>query len=266
MKIPLPRRTPPPRKIATVVKTQRITPAMQRVTLSGDSIVEFPQAHESAHIKLWFAPLGEQPDFDAFKAGDVQYTVRTYTVRHHRPQAQEIDIDFALHGSADDAKSGVANAWAQRCQEGDQVIWAGPGPIKLPTNTASWYAMAADMTGIPAATAALESLAEDATGWAVFEIPSPDDQQPVNAPQGIEVIWVVNADPCQPNGELLKRIQQLPWPNNDVGILVAGESKLVQEIRRHFIDAHDMPRKAMYTSPYWKIGLTEDEHQKAKNS
>ena len=49
-------------------------------------------------------------------------TLRTYTIRDYRengPDGPEIDVDFVLHGSAEDGTAGPAATFATTCSEGD---------------------------------------------------------------------------------------------------------------------------------------------------
>ncbi len=83
---------------------------MQRVTLGGPGLGDFPQGQEGGYLKLF---LGE--------GANGKPIVRTYTIRHQRKDA--LDIDFALHG--DDA-AGPATRWALRAEPGERSWSAAP--------------------------------------------------------------------------------------------------------------------------------------------
>ncbi|WP_192954854.1 siderophore-interacting protein [Gallaecimonas mangrovi] len=254
----------PPRLI-TVHSSTRLTPNMQRVIFSGDNLNDFPEGQEGANFKLLLPQPGDAlPDLNAFPAGEGKKPiVRTYTVRRYDAATQQLTVDFALHG---DQHMGPASQFAVNAKAGDQVGIAGPGPKKLSTLDADWFLFAADMSAIPAAAAVIEELPQDAKGYAFFEIPSADDKQPIDAPAGLSITWLINPDAQNPSSQQLDAIKAIDWPSGRPSIFAAGEGNTVRALRRYFLDEHNIERKAMYASPYWKIGLTEDQHQVQKRS
>lgn len=234
---------------------------MQRVTLGGDDLSDFPAGQESAHIKLMI-PNDDQ-SFSEFlemlENGSKALPRRTYTVRHHRTDAGEMDVDFVVHDGG-----GPACAWALGAKAGDFIGVGGPGPIKQPVSGADWFLFGADMAAIPAAAAALEALPHDAVGHAVFEITGDDDIQPMNAPAGIKLHWLVHADPHTSSEQQLEFFRSLDWPKGTPGIFVAGESGAVSLLRKYLINERGLDKRTMYISAYWKIGLVEDQHQEHK--
>ena len=67
---------------------------------------------------------------------------RSYTVREHRPEAGDIDIDFVAHGD-----QGVAGPWAQAAQPGHQVAILDQGCGFDPIDDADFYLLAGDESG-----------------------------------------------------------------------------------------------------------------------
>lgn len=250
-------------RLLHVIRATRLTPNMHRVTLGGGELADFPTGQESAHIKL-FIPACDQ-SFDAFglqlRSGSKDITRRTYTVRNHRPDVHELDIDFVVHEGG-----GPACDWALRAQPGDFVGVAGPGPIKTPDHGADWFLFGADMAAIPAAAAALEALPQDVIGHAIFEITTDDDIQPVCAPPGIKTHWLVHEDPHTSSLQQLEFFRALDWPAGLPGIFVAGESSAVAGLRSYLTNERRLDRRKMYISAYWKIGLIEDQHQIEKRA
>ncbi|MDA4848157.1 siderophore-interacting protein [Hoeflea poritis] len=241
-------------RLLHVVRAARLTPNMHRVTLGGSELADFPTGQESAHIKL-FVPESGQPaeDFGQLvRAGSKDITRRTYTVRHHRPDAAELDIDFVVHEGG-----GPACDWALRARPGDVIGVAGPGPIKTPDHGADWFLFGADMAAIPAAAAALEALPQDAVGHAIFEITTDDDIQPVRAPAGIKIHWLVHEDPHVSSTQQLEFFRALDWSPGVPGVFVAGESGAVAGLRSYLINERGLDKRKMYISAYWKIGLIE---------
>jgi NADPH-dependent ferric siderophore reductase len=247
-------------RLVRVKRSIRLTPNMQRVTLEGSELVGFPTCHEGAHVRIMLPnPSQSERDFaEQLAAGPKRPITRTYTVRHHRPDMNELDIDFALHAD------GRACQWAVAAEPGDFMAIAGPSAKKMTDFSASWFLLSADMTAIPAAAAVLEDMPNNAVGHAVFEITTEDDRQPVNAPPGIEIQWLVG-DVCgQPCSCQLDAVRDLPWRDSLPGIFVAGESGATKALRHFLCEEKGVDRKCMYASAYWKIGMREDQHRKLK--
>ncbi len=250
-------------RILEVLRSTRLTPSMQRVTLGGTDLSGFPPGQEGNYIKLMIPPAGtSMVNFrTALENGDKNAPRRTYTVRHHRPADNELDVDFVVHEGG-----GPACNWALAAQSGDCVGVGGPGPIKFPDHKAGWFLFGADMSALPAAAAALENLPKNAVGHALFEITCEDDIQEVNAPEGIEIHWLIHDHPHTSSTQQLDLFKALTWPDATPGVFVAGEFTAVAGLRAYLLDEKGLDKRSIYVSSYWKIGLVEDEHRIAKNS
>lgn len=249
-------------RLLTVRRAQRITPNMIRITLSGPELAAIPAGCEGAHCKILLPAAGQtRADFAAQLADGPRPVTRTYTIRHARPEDDEIDIDFVAHGD-----EGPASAWALRAEPGSFCGFAGPGNIKLAEFYADWYLVAADMSALPVAAATLEAMPRDARGLAVIEITSQDDRQAIDAPPGIDVHWSVQPDPHTPSGAQERLIRALDWPKGTVQTCIAGESGVIRALRHFLHGEKGLPRKDTYISGYWKIGVVEDEHRRMKRA
>tara|TARA_R110000823_G_scaffold117504_1_gene241052 strand:+ start:20 stop:592 length:573 start_codon:yes stop_codon:yes gene_type:complete len=180
--------------------------------------------------------------------------MRTYTISGQR--SDEIDVDFVLH-TAD----GPASTWARGARPGDQILVGGPGLKKLVNNDADWYLLVGDMTALPAIAVNLAQLPEDARGYAVLEVVTDEDIQPLQHPENIEIHWVVNAVPNVDTSALLKRIEQLAWLPGQPAVWTACEFHSMRALRTYFKQQRQMPKSHLYISSYWKINSTEDQHK-----
>ncbi|NIB38564.1 siderophore-interacting protein [Pseudomaricurvus alkylphenolicus] len=230
----------------TVVRVRDITPNMRRVTLGGEHYGDFPSDSEGCYVKLCFATDDDSP------------LMRTYTIRHQRHEAMELDIDFALHGD-----NGLASAWAMHAQPGETLRISAPGPAKIPETGSDWYFLAGDMTALPALSVNLEQLPADATGYAVIEVTAPDDKQMLSAPKGIEIHWVINPDDDS-SKSFRETIAGLSWLSGEVYVWAACEFESMRALRRYFRQERSVGKREMYISSYWKRGLSEGEHRKVK--
>ncbi|WP_133012459.1 siderophore-interacting protein [Marinomonas flavescens] len=236
---------PQPREL-TVISTTLVTPHMLRVTLGGENITTMPENQESGHVKLIFPS----------ESGRL---MRTYTIRKQRADA--IDIDFMLH---DD--SGPACSWAKNAKAGDRILVGGPGPKKMIEDSAQWQLLIGDMTALPAISVNLETLPADAKGYAVIEVVSEEDIQPLKHPAGIELKWVVNAHPGSNDLALLEQVKALEWLSDDISVWAACEFGSMKALRRFFKDEKKVEKTNLYISSYWKQGSNEDQHKAVKRA
>jgi len=249
-------------RVLIVKKAWHLTPNMIRVTFAGPELDGFPQGREGGNCKLMLPDIGET--LDAFtqrlQSGPAPVR-RTFTVRHYRADVQELDIDFVDHGD-----NGPASRWANHAQEGAFLGFQGPSPAKVASFNADWYLVAADPSAIPVAAATLEAMPRDAKGIAIFEVPTPEDAQTIDAPEGIEMHWLINPDPTVSSPQQEAVIRDLNWNQGRVQTCIAGESGVIKSLRAFLAQEVKVPREDTYISGYWKIGLIEDEHQKAKRA
>lgn len=252
-----------PRRISAVLEVRsarRVTPNMIRVTLTGRDLSALPAWIAGGHCKLMI-PEPSQSRFafeDRFFNGPTPVT-RTYTIRHARPEACEIDVDFVAHGD-----DGPASAWAGRAQPGDVIGFAGPGMPKLTEFDADFYLIAADMSALPVAAAALEALPREARGMAIFEVTTPEDRQEIDAPAGISQHWLQHPEPHDPSRAQVDMVETMPWPKGRVRTMIAGETGVIRSLRLFLRQDKGLDRARVYASGYWRIGLVEDEHQRVK--
>ncbi len=252
--------TRPPPRILSVKEKTRLTPNMIRITFAGPEIETIRTGCEGANCKLMLPKQGQSREAFALQLQDgPRPTTRTYTVRHLRRDIQELDINFVDHG-----EEGPASAWANAAKPGDFCGFAGPGPVKLAEFYADWYLVAADMSALPVAAAALEAMPRDAKGVAVFEITEASDRQAIDAPAGIDVHWLLHSDPHRPSSAQVDFITEMEWPTGVVQTCIAGESGVIRTLRDYLANQRRIPRKDCYVSGYWRIGLIEDEHQAMK--
>ena len=237
-------RRPAPRELQ-VIRSTYVTPHMLRITLGGDELAGFPPDQESAYIKLLFP----QP-------GEARPLMRTYTVRHQR--ATEIDVDFVIHDIA-----GPASSWALNAKPGDIILVGGPGSKKLINPEADGFVLVGDMTALPAISVNLEQLPADARGYAVLEVHSEADIQPLVHPENVQLHWVINPTP-DPEGVTLRNyLSKLLWPQGQVSVWAACEFASMRMLRQYFRE-QGVAKSHLYISSYWKIGNSEDQHKVAK--
>jgi len=228
---------------------------MRRVSLGGDALNDFPAGQDGGYLKLMI------PSSDDSDRG----FVRTYTIRHQRPDA--LDLDFALHGNnGEGGEGGPAVTWSQTAQPGDKITAGGPGPAKPLAPDADWYFVLGDMTALPAIAVNLASLPPEATGIAVIEIQEEEDRQALKHPAGFEIQWVVNPYPGKSPDQFEKIIRGIPWQTGRVYAWSATEFDVMRRTRAYLRDERGLGSDQLYISSYWKSGLAEDQHREVKQA
>jgi NADPH-dependent ferric siderophore reductase len=235
-----------------VSQSQRISPNMQRITLQGQDLAEFPTSYEGGYVKLVF-PV----------EGSTKVIMRTYTIRKFNPYDLSLDIDLVLHGELD-KHSGPASAWAAHTKLGDTMQMFGPGKVKAASLEANWFLFAGDMTALPAISCQLEQLPENSNGYAVIEINSEQDKQSLQKPDGINILWVINSHPDTENSVLSDAVKTLPWLEGKPSIWAACEFSNMRLLRAYFKKDKQVSRELLYISSYWKMGQSEDKHKVIK--
>ncbi|MFJ4524130.1 siderophore-interacting protein [Streptomyces sp. NPDC088810] len=255
-----------PRKphTAQVMRTERLTPHMQRVVLGGEGLAGFAADTCTDHyVKLLFGADGvtypEPFDLERIRAEfpREQWPVtRTYTVRAWDPGRRELTLDFVIHGD-----EGLAGPWAVRAQPGDTVRLLGPGGAYAPDPEADWHLLAGDESALPAIARALEALPAGARAHAFVEVSGPEEEQKIVT--DVPVVWLHRGD--RPVGEtLVEAVRGLEFPEGRMHAFVHGEAGFVKELRRLLRVEREVPREDLSISGYWRLGHNEDGWQASK--
>src|SRR5262245_33938274 len=163
-----------------VLRVTSLTPHMTRVTVGGPDLADFPAAGTDQNVMLYFYPddvtLPEPLTLESARAmwSHARPMTRTYTISRHDAAAGEIDFDFVLHGS-----HGLASAWAQRVQPGEQVIFVGPSPAYQPSEDVEHFLLAGDETALPAIAAILRGLPAGVRASVRVEVADAAEEQPL---------------------------------------------------------------------------------------
>ena len=234
------------RTVYVVSKTQ-LSPNMIRMVLGGDDLHDFPCNYESGYVKL------------VLQRDDGKALTRSYTVRAFDSSALALTLDFVAHGD-----NGPAAKWARYASKGDSISIGGPGSTKLVDMSADWFFFAGDMTALPAISVNLEKLPSDAKGYAVIEIIDSADKQALKIPAGIQLHWVINPTPDQPNQVLVDAVKQQSWLDGQANVWVASEFETMRQLRRYFRQEKRIDKYQLYASSYWKMGESDEGNKRAK--
>ena len=252
-----PRRPRTPR-LATVLRTSRPTPHLVRVVLGGDGLAGFAPTCTDAYVKLVLPPAGAPYaapfDMDAVQSEqprELWPCLRTYTVRGWDPAAGELVLDVVVHGD-----EGLAGPWAAAARPGDLVQLLGPGGAYEPRGDVDWHLLAGDETALPAITRILAAAPPSTRGVALVEVADAAEEQPLPAPEGVEVRWLHREGTPPGEGTLLAdAVAVLDRPEaEDVFAWVAAESGAVRTIRADLRNRWGLGRAQHHAIGYWRRG------------
>jgi NADPH-dependent ferric siderophore reductase len=258
--------------VAQVVRTERLSASMVRVVAGGPGLASFVASESTdSYVKVVFVhpdtprplPLDDdgRVDLDAVReavAPEHAPRQRSYTVRSFDAAAQELTLDFVVHGD-----EGVAGPWAAGAQPGDQVVFMGPGGGYAPDPAAGRHLLVGDASALPAIAVALEALAPDATGHVVVEVHDAGDEIDLPVPPGVELVWV-HAGDARPGTRLVEAVTGLPWAGDDVHAFVHGEAAAVKELRHHLRVERGLGLDRLSISGYWRLGVDDEGWRASK--
>jgi len=245
---------------------------MQRVVFGGEGFSTFMTRHDNlprqaggaptdCYVKLVFLdPDATYPDpLDLDLAREIVPkaswpVLRTYTVRWVDPQAEELAIDFVVHGD-----EGYAGPWATHAKPGDIMHLRGPSGAYSPDPDADWHLFVGDEAAIPAIGASLERLEAGAKAVAFIEVDDEREQQVFVTQADLDLIWLHRGDAEAGSTELLdEAVRAFDWPPGRVHAFIHGESALLKSVRPFVINDRGVPRENVSVSGYWRRGNSEE--------
>lgn len=243
-------------RVVQVKTVQHLTPRMRRITLHGPELENF---HSGTHLKLLIPPYGITPEWPTqdetgkplWPEEKVRPTMRTYTLRHFRPEQQEIDIDMVLHGK------GIASQWAEGAKVGETVGIIPPGKGSTYTKPAPHYLLAGDHCTLPALMVTLENLPEGSSAEVFMLLPDAQEIQPIHTRADVQIHWLLQ-DRGQTQQDLIRQVKRASFPEGTF-LWAAGESTLVKALREHGLQKGLTPERA-YVLGYWKQDMNETRY------
>ena len=240
-------------RIATVVGNERITPRMARVTLTAPEFAQFRSDAYDDHVKLFIVPQGAQlsapergPNGLIFPEGTPKPDARDYTPRSFDPAAEELVIDFVLHGD------GPAANWADAAKPGDTIGVGGPRASFVVRGAFDWYLLAGDDTALPAIGRRIEELPAGAKVSAFIEVEDGAEEQGFDTAADVNVTWLYRQDASAP--WLLDAVRAAPLPEGTGYAFIAGESSVSVALRDYFVGERGLDPDFVKAAGYWRRG------------
>jgi NADPH-dependent ferric siderophore reductase len=245
----------------TVTSIETLTPRLRRVWFHSDDLSAFASSPDTdRYVKLVFLKEGvtypEPLDVRALRgllpAEDLP-SIRTYTALFPDVEAGTVAIDFVVHGD-----EGVAGPWALKAAPGDRLMVNGPGGAYRPDPAADWHLLVGDESALPAITAALGDMPEDAIVRVVALVDSPDHEVDLPMPAKGELVYL-HRDGADDEGKLVAAVRALDWLPGRVHVFAHGEAQeIMHQVRPHLFRERGLPRSQVSISGYWRRGRSEE--------
>jgi len=253
-----PERPRPRFRTVEVRRVARLGPHMVRVTVGGPELEGFERPAPTQHIKVILPdpdtgrPVLPDPSLPrgASVPGQPRPLMRTYTIRRYDPSAEELDVDFVVHGQ------GAGSEWAERAETGGRIALAGPGgrPYQ-PALDASWYVIAGDESALPAIGTLLERLRSGMKVQVLAEVPEAGDELAWNSQAQVQTTWLHRGSGSTPIGSLAcEALLAASRPEGDGRVWLACEAGVMRRMRRHLLESWGMDPSHIVTRGYWKLG------------
>ena len=236
----------------TVKRLMLSSPRLLRVTLAGD-LDDFVSASFDDHVKLFFPPPGaSRPVLPtvteqgiAFDPSLPRPVARDYTPRHYNRAANELDIEFVLHGE------GPAVSWARNARVGDALGLGGPRGSAILPEGLDWLLLIGDETALPAIARRLEEATPGERILAVMEVDSADAIPEIATQARADLTWL-RRDAGE--GGLPEAVERLGLPGGEGFAWAAGEYAAIRRVRQRLIEVQGLDRQRIRASSYWKQG------------
>jgi NADPH-dependent ferric siderophore reductase len=229
---------------------------MVRLTFAGGDLVDFVGAGPDTFLYLLVPPPGcadlvidRSFSWDTYQElPDATRPVGAYyTLRAHRPEVAEIDVDVFLHDPA-----GPASAWAVSAAPGAPLALWGPRRLFQPLPTDDHLVLVGDETAVPAISAILESLSAGQRATAVIEVRDADDELPVDSAGDICIRWLHRGDDlARHSTRLLDAVRPLDLAGQ-VYVWGGGESRSMARVRRHLHQERGIDPSCTEVTAYWR--------------
>lgn len=225
------------RRELTVLATERLTPVMIRLTLSGPELDGFISTGFDDHLKL-IVPDGAEP------------AMRDYTPRRHDPAARTLTVDVVDH------PGGPAADWARQCRPGDRATIGGPRGSKIIGGDIAHWLLIGDETALPAIGRQIEESGPGIRITAIIAVPGAQDEQVFRTAADLTVHWVHRPlteahDPAP----LLAALDGVDLPSRTFA-WIAAEADAARALRDRLLE-RGHPLTWLAAAGYWTRGAAD---------
>lgn len=211
----------------TVTGRREISPHFLRLSFAADGMLSDRPLHPTMWIRMWFAD------------GEKQHQ-RGYTLVDPNPDADTVDIEFALH-------DGIASRWAQNAQPGDTIEVTVLGSnFTLPEPAPKGYVIVGDTASLPAINSLLTAIGD--TPARVYLEAGYDDDKQLPVARSADVVWV---DRKNAGEALVQTVSASAFDASDHFGWVACDNRTTRAVAKVFREDYNIPRKSIKAQAYW---------------
>jgi NADPH-dependent ferric siderophore reductase len=211
----------------TVTGRREISPHFLRLSFAAGGMLSDRPLHPTMWIRMWFAD------------GEKQHQ-RGYTLVDPNPEADTVDIEFALH-------DGIASRWAQNAQPGETIEVTVLGSnFTLPEPAPKGYVIVGDTASLPAINSLLTSIGN--TPARVYLEAGYDDDKQLPVARSADVVWV---DRKNAGEALVQAVSQSAFDASDHFGWVACDNRTTRAVAKVFREDYNIPRKSIKAQAYW---------------
>lgn len=213
----------------TVTGRREISPHFLRLSFAADGMLSDRPLHPTMWIRMWFAD------------GEKQHQ-RGYTLVDPNPEADTVDIEFALH-------DGIASRWAQNAQPGDTIEVTVLGSnFTLPEPAPKGYVIVGDTASLPAINSLLTAIGD--TPARVYLEAGYDDDKQLPVARSADVVWV---DRKNAGEALVQTVSASAFDASDHFGWVACDNRTTRAVAKVFREDYNIPRKSIKAQAYWVV-------------
>ena len=245
--------------VTSVARVEPVAHPFVRVTFGGGDLARFRTVGPDQFVYLLLPPPGR--DRLTIDAGFVWDQYRSmaeserpvgayYTVRHHRPEVAELDIDVLLHSDP-----GPASRWAETALPGDEAALWGPRTAYAPPPGTAWQLLLGDETALPAIGSILETLPPASPVTVLLEL---DEWTELDLPaiEYVEVVRLAGASDRASEGgvgsRLVGAVRELEFRDAAAYVWGGGEFEAMGAVRRHLREERGLGVKEVGVVGYWR--------------
>ncbi|MEV0378511.1 siderophore-interacting protein [Nonomuraea sp. NPDC050643] len=217
-----------------VVEVETVAARMRRIRIGGAALAGLRWT-PGQHVRLLIGAGG--------LLGGV---LRTYSVWHHDPAWEAVDLIGYDHGGDSPGAS-----WVRNAEPGQGVAFTRPEGGFVVRPEAAYHLFAGEETASVAFGAMLRALPEGASAFGAVEADGPDGH--LDLPGDLVRVCRDGA-PAARSQVLVNAVRELDLPAGPGVAYLAGEARTIQAVRAHLVDERGWQRRDVRTKPFWTPG------------
>lgn len=224
------------RRTLTIAKTERLSPGMLRLHLTGEDLADFTSLAPDDHIKI-FIP---NPNGEPF--------MRDYTPRRFDTTARSLVIDFAVHDA------GPATLWALSAKVGDTLAIGGPRGSAVIRGAMAHWLLIGDEAALPAIGRRIEETPAGVSVTSVVAVAHAEDEQAFHSAASHIERWIhrplSEGDMPEALINALETIEIKPG----TFVWIAAEARVAKALRMYMTEKRGIQAGWFKASGYWQKG------------